>query len=215
MPRDLLAIKEWNSETNGRFFDQISGFDENEQCYLCAETAGELMKRKSSNNLRSAEVLLLYAEKHFPNAGKKAMGLVLYRLGRLYESKFNNCEKACHYYEKYSLCDDGAEGKASLLVRSLLLRDHFAYSEELEKQLRRSWGEADLDLRETRLYETLAHYIIAKANGKNDLCQKLAKQMKGIVKADEVFVLDLFCRGDDVRDVLEVPKEVIAFVKAL
>lgn len=217
MIEKLLKVKEWTSKTNYEFFDALIEYTDDEKCVIVADTAKELMNRGGYNNMNSAEIILIYATQHFFNVSdSNYKALVYYRLGEFYEKYKENYVRAYTYYEKYTLNNSENSGTHSLLLRALILRDDFTYSDELEKELRMSYGEIDLGLREDRLYENLGALIVARhEGGKDELCEKHIKRLKAIVKADEYMFLDVLVKKDDIRDVLEVPKKVTDYINKL
>ena len=210
-------IKNWDAAANGRFIAALNDYFDEDKCALTAEAANELIKRGSHGDLISAENLLVYATQHFFDGVEDtdAKAAVYYTLGTLYETKLHDYVKAFTAFEKYSLNNTKFSGADGILLRVLLLRDGFTYSDELEKYLARSFAEPDLGLRNDRIYETIGNYLVAKNEGKDDLCEKYKKQINAIVKADEIFVLDIFMKKDNFRDVLELPDETKAFIKSL
>lgn len=212
----FLKIKHWDAQANGKFIDALNDYFDEDKCELTSQMAKELIKRGAKNDLVCAETLLVYATQHFfdiEDTDKKA--LVYYTLGTLYETKFKDYIKAFTAYEKYALNNTKFGGTNALLMRMLMLRDGFKYSDDLEKYLVRSYAEPDLGLRCDRLYETIGNYIVAENEGKDELCEKYKKQINAIIKADEIFVLDFFLNKDNFRDVLELPDETKAFIKKL
>ncbi len=216
MYRDLLTIPVWSAETNGEFFRRIRDLSDDEKCCHSIEVAEELAKRKGQANLISAQVILTYATQHyFENiSSNEVKAKIYYALGKLYEYKFEDFIKAYTAYEKYTLNTEN-EGTHALLMKALILRDGFVFSDELEKEYRYSLGEIDLGLRSDRFYEALAAYIINTHYEKTEEAEKMKKRLKGILKGEELFFLDFFIRKDNVPDVLRVPKKVSDFVKSL
>lgn len=209
-------IKNWDSAANGKFIAALNDYFDKDKCALTVETANELIKRGSHSDLVCAETLLIYATQHFFDiSDTDAKAAVYFALGNLYETKFRDYIKAFTAYEKYALNNTKFTGANAILMRVLLLRDGFAYSDDLEKYLSRSFAEPDLGLRTDRLYETIGNYLVALHEEKTELCEKYKKQINAIVKADEIFVLDFFFKKDTVRDVLELPEETKAFIKSL
>lgn len=217
MTEKLLKEKEWTSKTNYEFFDALEIYPDDEKCVKVSDVAKELMKRGGYNNLNSVEIILIYTTQHFFNVSDNQFkALVYYRLGEFYEKYKENFVRAYTYYEKYALNNTENSGVHSLLLRALIHRDDFNYSEELEKELRMSYGETDLGLRSDRLYENLGSLIVARHNGESEEhCEKLIKRLKAIVKADEIFFPDLLLKKDKIRDVLEVPEKVINYINSL
>ncbi len=216
MFENLLKTKVWNGTTNNQFFDEVNDYFNDEKCIYTAEVANELINRGEKANLDAAAEILHYVADNFSEVDdKNSLAAVYYTLGKLYETKLFDYSAAYSCYEKYELNNTLFDGASILLFRMLLLRDNFTYSEELEKILTRSLGELDLGLRTDRLYETIAKYVVAEKYGETEKCDKYKKRIKAIIKADEIFVQDLFCRKDDFRDVIEVPKKVLDFADSL
>ena len=213
----FLKIKEWTSKTNYEFFDSLIPYTDDEKCVIVSDVAEELMKRRGYNNLNSVEIILIYTTQHFFKvSNNQYKALIYYRLGEFYEKHKENFIRSYTYYEKYALNNNKNSGVHSLLLKALIHRDDFNYSEELEKELRMSYGETDLGLRSDRLYENLGTLIVARHNGESEeVTEKLIKRLKAIVKADEVFFPDMLLKKDSIRDVLDVPKKVIDFINAL
>lgn len=212
----LLCIQNWTAETNGKFFIALKEYTNEEKCEITAKVAKELMKRGNKMNLVCAETILTYATQHFFEVSdNNYKALVYYRLGQLYEHLLENFVKAYTAYEKYTLNNTENEGNHSILLRALILRDNFTYSDELEKEYRMSLGEYDLGLRNDRLYENLGTLIVAEHDGDTDTAEKIKKRLQAIVKADELFFLDLIFKKDTIPDSLKVPEKVISYIKAL
>ncbi len=212
----LLAVKNWDAGTTGEFFKALKNYENEDKCIITANTARELMKRGTSNNISCAEVILTYAtQRYFDVCDTNYKAEIYYLLGQLYEHYSENFIKAYTYYEKYTLNNTINEGSHSILLRALILRDDFKYSEELEKELRYSYGEIDLGLRNDRLYENLGSLIVAQHENDEENIKKLTKRLKSIVKTDELFFLDLVFKKDTVPDALRVPQKVIKYINSL
>lgn len=216
MFENLLKVKIWNDETLKSFYGELYDFFDEDKCAYVCEVSKKLSSRGDSENLRCAEEMLLFCEKNFFNTDDSdCKAAVFYATAKLYEEKKEDFCKAYEYYEKYSLSNTKFGGTACILAKALLLKDGFAYSNELEKELLRSYGEPDLGLRSDRFYETAANYVVAKHNGKEDDAKKYRKQLLAIVKADELLFLDVFFKKDDIRDVLTLPSAAKDFVNEL
>ncbi len=213
---NLLSIQTWSAAVNGRFFKEIECYSNDEKCRITAAVAGELLKRGGNGNVSSAEVILTYAtQKYSDVSDSNIKAEIYYLLGRLYEFHLENFIKAYTYYEKYALNNTVNDGSHSILLRALILRDDFTYSERLEKELRYSFGEQDLGLKNDRLYENLGRLILAKHENDEDTVKLLTKRLKAIVKADELFFLDFVFKKDTVPDSIRVPQKVIEYIKSL
>lgn len=216
MIEKLLKIKEWDTDTTSKFFKALSNYLDEDKCVVISDVTKELMKRGGHANLSAVEAILVSAtQRYFDVTDNEYKALVYYRLGEFYEMHKGNFIRAYTYYEKYILNTKNG-GTHSLLLRALLLRDDFTYSDELEKELRMSYGEPDLGLRSDRLFENIGALIVARHDGdKEELCQEYIKRIKNIIKADELFFPDFIFKKDTVRDVLEIPQKVFDFVNTL
>ncbi len=136
-----------------------------------------------------------------------------YALGKSYEEKGEYAE-SYKYYEKYAL-NTKEEGTHAILLRLLLLRDGFTYSENLEKELLRSYGEYDLGLRNERLYEAIAEYLVFKNENKEEKAEAKKAQIKSIYNYGRLPILDLIIRKDSFKNSLNVPSEVENFINSL
>ncbi len=216
MFNDLLCIPVWNAETNGEFIRRIKGYNDDEKCTFTLEVTAELYKRNHKGNLISAEVILTYATQHYFNnlSSKEYKAKIYYLLGKLYEYKLEDFIKAYTCYEKYTLNTKNG-GTHSLLMKALILRDGFKFSDHLEKEYRYSLGETDIGLKNDRFYEALASYIINTHYEKYDEAEKMKKRLKAIIKGDELFFLDLVFKKDDIPDSLTVPNKVLNYVNII
>ena len=195
---------------------QLSGSDE-EKCEAVFNYSKELLTSENEESILTAERLLHFAtENCFNVEDTHYKALVFFRLGELYEKHYEDFEVAYEYYKSYELFNTRFGGVHSLLLRIILLKDSFAYTEELENELKLSYGEIDLGLRSDRLFENIGSLIVARNEGeKDELCEEYIKRIKNIVKADELFFPDFIFKKDTVRDVLELPQCVFDFVSAL
>ena len=98
------------------------------------------------------------------------------------------------------------------MLRALILRDDFTYSEELEKEFRMSLSEADLGLKNDRIYENIGRYIILNHEGNEEECKKVIKRLCGIIKTDELILPDLILKKN-LDDRVTVPAKVVEFIK--
>ena len=199
MMNTFLKTKTWSPKIVGEFIKELNSVENNytneEKCKLIKETAKELLKRGGNGNISSAENLLVYATQHyFDNAEPQAKADIYYILGELYEKYKENFVRAYTYYEKYTLNNKEHSGTHSVMLRALILRDDFTYSDELEKEFRMSLAEADLGLKNDRIYENIGRYIILQHEGNEDECKKVIKRLWGIIKTDELILPDLIIR---------------------
>ena len=216
MIEDLLKVKVWKASEITSFFKYLEDLFDEEKCVIVSDVAKELLKRGEKDNVSAAEVILVYATQHYFNVDDNNFkALVYYRLGQLYELHRENFIKAYTYYNKYTLNNTNNGNNHSTLLRALILRDDFTYSDELEKEFRQSLGEIDLGLKADRLYENIGRLIIAKKEGRDEDATQVAKRLKGIVKTELFVFPDIITRKDTIRDTLDVPLKVIKYVEGL
>lgn len=216
MINELLKKKRWNSQVIHDFLNILKDYPNEEKCEIVEEVGKELMKRGDDLSITAAEVILVYATQHyFDVCDNNYKAIVYYQLGRLYENYLSNFIKAYTYYEKYTLNNTTNGGDHNILLKALILRDDFTYSDELEKEFRMSLAEADLGLRNDRLYEHLGSLIIANHEGDEERAKDCTTHLKNIIKGDEFFFLDLVLKKDTVPDTLNVPQKVVDYIKAL
>ena len=209
--------KNWNNKIVGEYLKDLGNAQKNytneEKCSSVKETAKELLKRGGIGNISSAENLLIYATQHyFDGVLPLTKAGIYYCLGELYEKHKENFVRAYTYYEKYTLNNTEYSGSHSLMLKALILRDDFTYSDELEKEFRMSLSEADLGLKNDRIYENLGRYIILTQEGKEEEAKKVIKRLWGIIKNDELLILDVITKKD-LKDRVTVPQKVREFIK--
>lgn len=211
-----FTIKKPTDQAFKKIIEELNDFFDEDKCAVVLEISNDLLKRNDGDCTDFAKELLSYTEEHFFNFDDNGLKAEIYlALARIYEEKIGNFQKAYEYYDKYSRFNTKYGNTACILVKSLLLKDGFTYSDELEKQLIRSYGEPDLGLRTDRFYETAANYLVAKNNKKNELSKRYRDELLSIEKADELMFLDVFFKKDDVRDILTIPDIAKIFLKAL
>lgn len=216
MIEKLLKKKVFTTEIKDSFIEALQNYSDDEKCQIIYDTIPRITAQGGNMNLISAENILVYATQHFFNVSdNQYKALVYYRLGELYEVHWQEYIKAYTSYKKYELNNKNFGGVHSLLLRILLLRDNFTYSEEMEKELKLSYGETDLGLRKDRIYENIGTLIIAQKDGNEEESEKLVKRIKAIIKADELFFVDLIFRKDTVTDNLKPPQILLDYVNAL
>ncbi len=217
MLKFLKKLEKYIPKTTKEYINELSDYSDEEKCEIIFNETKKLLSIDVAESLSTAEELLLYAEKnYFDICDNDYKALIYYRLGELYEKHYEDFSKAYEAYEKYTLFNSKFGGEHSLLLRIILLRDNFKYSDELEKELRMSYGEIDLGLRSDRLFENIGSLIVAKnEGGKEELCNEYIKRIKNIIKADELFFPDFIFKKDTVRDVLEIPQKVFDYVDSL
>ncbi len=217
MTNKFLETKTWNTKTVGEYLKKLNtnenAYTNEEKCGFIKETAIELLKRGGNINISSAENLLIYATQHYFNGTEpQVKANIYYILGELYENHKENFVRAYTYYEKYTLNNKENSGTHSLMLRALILRDDFVHSYELEKEFRMSLAETDLGLKNDRIYENIGRYIILNHEGNEEECKKVIKRLMGIVKNDEILVLDVITKKD-LKDRIKVPQKVREFIK--
>lgn len=217
MTEIYLKNKTWDTKIVGEFLKEL-GKPENactneEKCSYIKEAAKELLKRGGNSNISSAENILIYATQHYFNGtDSQAKADIYYILGEIFEKYNENFVRAYTYYEKYTLNNKANSGTHSLMLKALILRDDFTYSDELEKEFRMSLAEADLGTRNDRIYENLGRYIILRNEGNDEECSKVIKRLWGIIKTDELIIPDLIIKKS-LDDRATVPQKVKDFIK--
>lgn len=212
----FLKTKSWSTKITNNFLEALKDYSDDDKCQIIFEVTKIIMNHGNDPNLKSAETVLIYATQHFFDVeDNNSKALIYYRLGELYELHLQDYVKAYTNYKKYELNNTQFGGVHSILLRVLLLRDNFSYSEEMEKELKLSYGEIDLGLRKDRIYENIGSLIMAQKEENDELCEKLIKRIKAIVKADELFFLDLIFRKDTITDSLKPPQRLLDYVNKL
>lgn len=207
----------WDNETKDDFLQTLAIYSDDEKCQFIYDIIPKILKPNNNMNIISAENILVYATQHFFNnvSDTHYKALIYYRLGEVYFLYWEDYIRAYTAYKKYELNNTQFGGVHSVLLRALILRDNFTYSEELQKELELSYGELDLGLRKDRIYENIGSLIVAQKEGNEELCEKLIKRIKAIVKADEWFFLDIIFRKDTIPDSLKAPQKLLDYVNSL
>ena len=137
-----------------------------------------------------------------------------YSLAKYYElnKDYNN---ALEYYKKYFSENPSIEGENKILLKIFLLRDNFTYSDEIKNLLFNSYGEYDLGLRNDRIYENIAEYLIFINDNNTEKAEEKKKELKALLKYGQLPLLDVIIRKDSVFNALSVPEEVINFIEKL
>ena len=209
----LLKNKSWSPKIVGEFIKEMNNYENAEKCVIVDETAKELLKRGGNSNISSAENLLIYATQHyFEGTEPQVKADIYYTLGELYENHKENFVRAYTYYEKYTLNNKANSGSHSLMLKALILRDDFTYSDELEKEFRMSLAEADLGSKNERIYENIGRFIILEHEGNEEECKKVIKRLWGIIKTDELILPDLILKKN-LNDRVTVPAKVTEYIK--
>lgn len=216
MIEQFLKIRKWTPKIFSDLFSYLDHLDSNEKCKVIFRITERLVESNSCDDNKTAEELLIFAsENYLASANGDAKALIFYRLGQLYEKCFKDYNSAFEYYKMYASHNTEFDNVNSLLLRSILLRDDFTYSEEMENYLKLSYGEINLGLRNDRIYEHISSLLVARKNGDEKMCETYTKRIKAIVKAEDAIIFDLLMRKDTVRDTLTVPKKVFDFIDAL
>lgn len=212
---DLLILKEWKTDNIADFYKRLSIFSDEEKCNYTVLVANELIKRRNNNSYKTAEEILIYAiRNYFPVKDSNYKAKIYFCMGQLYEvqKKYIN---SFTYYEKYKLNNNIHEGANKILLKIILLRDKFKYSEELEKIYLRAAGEYDLGLRNDRIYDDIAEYLILLNKNKIKEAEEKKKDLKALVKYGQLPLLDVIIRKDGVFNALSVPDDVLDFIREI
>lgn len=217
MIEKFLKNKTWNSKVVGEFIkvlnDTKNAYTNEEKCGFIKAVSKELLKRGGNGNISSAENILIYSTQHyFDGTEAQVKADIYYILGELYEKHKENFVRAYTYYEKYTLNNKEHSGTHSVMLRALILRDDFTYSDELEKEFRMSLAEGDLGLKNDRIYENIGRYIILSHEGNEEESKNVMKRLWGIIKTDELILPDLILKKN-LSDRVTVPQKVIEFIK--
>ena len=137
-----------------------------------------------------------------------------YSLAKYFEAN-KDYNKSLEYYKKYFLNNPSVEGENKILLKILLLRDNFTYSDKIKNLLFNSYGEYDLGLRNDRIHENIAEYLIFKNENNIEKLEEKKKDLKALLKYGQLPLLDVVIRKDSVFNALDVPIEVINFIKKL
>ena len=212
---DLLALKEWKTDDIADFYNRLEIFSDEECCDYTVLVANELIKKNDIHSYKVAEEILINAiRNYFDVQDSNYKAKIYFSLGYLYEiqKKYIN---SFTYYEKYKLNNNIHEGANSILLKIIILRDKFKYSEELENLFLTASGEYNLGLRNDRIYEDIAEYLILLNKNKFEKAEEKKKDLKALVKYGQLPLLDIVLRKDSVFNALSVPEEVIEFVEKL
>lgn len=137
-----------------------------------------------------------------------------YSLAKYFEVN-KDYNKSLEYYKKYFLNNPSVEGENKILLKTFLLRDNFTYSDEIKNLLFNSYGEYDLGLRNDRIYENIAEYLIFINDNNTKKAEEKKKELKALLKYGQLPLLDVIIRKDSVFNALSVPEEVINFIEKL
>ena len=137
-----------------------------------------------------------------------------YSLAKFFEVN-KDYNRSLEYYKKYFLNNPSIEGENKILLKIFLLRDNFTYSDEIKNLLFNSYGEYDLGLRNDRIYENIAEYLIFINDNNTEKAEEKKKELKALLKYGQLPLLDVIIRKDSVFNALSVPEEVINFIEKL
>jgi hypothetical protein len=137
-----------------------------------------------------------------------------YSLAKYFEEN-KDYNKSLEYYQKYFSENPSIEGENKTLLKINLLKNNFTYSEEIKNLLLNSYGEYDLGLRNDRIYENIAEYLILINENKIEKAEAKKKNLKALLKYGQLPLLDIIIRKDSVFNALDVPVEVVNFIEKL
>lgn len=137
-----------------------------------------------------------------------------YSLAKYFEEN-KDYNKSLEYYKKYFSENPSVEGENKILLKINLLKNNFTYSEEIKKLLLNSYGEYDLGLRNDRIYENIAEYLILINENKIEKAEEKKKDLKALLKYGQLPLLDIAIRKDSIFNALDVPGEVVKFIEKL
>ena len=212
---DLLELREWQTQNVADFYNRLKPFSNEVKREQALFVAQELSKKGDLKIFRTAEEILIYAIANFcdpEDTNQKAK--IYFVLGQLCESK-KLYGQSFNYFEKYKINNNIYEGANSILLKIMLLRDNFKYSEKLEEIFLAAAGEYNLGLRNDRVYEDIAEYLILLNKNKTEKAEEKKKELKALVKYGQLPLLDIVIRKDSVFNALSVPDAVIRFVEKI
>lgn len=137
-----------------------------------------------------------------------------YSLAKYFEEN-KDYNKSLEYYQKYFSENPSIEGENKTLLKINLLKNNFTYSEEIKNLLLNSYGEYDVGLRNDRIYENIAEYLILINENKIEKAEAKKKDLKALLKYGQLPLLDIIIRKDSVFNALDVPVEVVNFIEKL
>ena len=120
-----------------------------------------------------------------------------YSLAKYFEEN-KDYNKSLEYYQKYFSENPSIEGENKTLLKINLLKNNFTYSEEIKNLLLNSYGEYDLGLRNDRIYENIAEYLILINENKIEKAEAKKKDLKALLKYGQLPLLDIIIRKDSV-----------------
>ena len=130
----LLVFCALNAQTTSEQY--LKDFTNEEKCEIIYNIMPHIFKKGDDESIASAEIILICAtQQYFDVESTHYKALVYYRLGELYEGYKENFIKAYTAYKKYELNNVNFSGVHGILLRIILLKDNFTYSEEMENEL--------------------------------------------------------------------------------
>ena len=137
-----------------------------------------------------------------------------YSLAKYFEEN-KDYNKSLEYYKNYFFENPSIEGKNKTLLKITLLKDNFKYSEEIKQLLLNSYGEYDLGLRNDRIYENISEYLMFTNENNSEKAEEKKKDLKALLNYGQVPLLDVIIRKDSIFNALDIPCEVVDFIKNL
>ena len=137
-----------------------------------------------------------------------------YSLAKYFEEN-KDYNKSLEYYKNYFSENPSIEGENKTLLKIILLKDNFKYSEEIKQLLLNSYGEYDLGLRNDRIYENIAEYLMFINENNVEKAEEKKKDLKALLNYGQLPLLDVIIRKDSIFNALDIPSEVVDFIKNL
>lgn len=137
-----------------------------------------------------------------------------YSLAKYFEEN-KDYNKSLEYYKKYFFENPSIEGKNKTLLKITLLKDNFKYFEEIKQLLLNSYGEYDLGLRNDRIYENISEYLMFTNENNIEKAEEKKKDLKALLNYGQLPLLDVIIRKDSIFNALDIPSEVVDFIKEL
>lgn len=201
----LLSVKSWSSETVGEFLRSVEYYPDCDRGRYTVDVAREILARGGDGNVHSAAVISEYALNNCGKMPTETKAVLYSILASINEKELSDYAEAYRLSLLWKELSSGVVGADVSLVRNILMRDRFAYSEALRRHLNDSYGDFDLGYRTDRLYEALAEYVIALNDGDEAKTVRQRKRINGIITADETILPDFFLKPDATPERLNVP----------
>jgi ATP/maltotriose-dependent transcriptional regulator MalT len=183
----------------------------------CRLLANELSKKKTEGATLCSFKLLEHAMEQYPNAGASERCSCLQLMGNIWfsEGEYKKAyEFFCQWKEMSQAMYVGLRGQYMELLKSILLKDNFTFSEELSDIYPFALEELSLPMRFAKLYLLVAQMVLAKAKSDMTLVDTARMQAIEIVeKAAGPSALEEAYSKNKLKDTIDVPKALLNYIK--